>query len=84
MANVRVELEFEKLLEAIKRLPKAKKVGVWQTLDRELNRDEINREFAKALEEIWAANEAFSEDEVNADIEQALREVRAEKAARRS
>ncbi len=83
MESVSIELEFDKLLAAIERLPKAKKVQVWQTLDAELNRDEINREFAQALEEIWAANAHFSEAEVNADIETAIREVRAETAARR-
>lgn len=80
MESVSIELEFDKLLAAIKRLPKAKKIQVWQTLDAELNRDDINREFAQALEEIWAANARFSEAEVNADIETTIREVRAETA----
>lgn len=84
MATVHIELDFEKLLAAIRQLPKTQKIQIWQTLDAELNRDEINREFARALEESWAANAHRSEEEVNADIETALREVRADQAARRS
>ncbi len=83
MANVSIELDFDKLLAAIQRLPRAYKVRIWQALDAELNRDEINREFAKALEEIWDANQGVNEDEVMADVLQAIREFRAEEAARR-
>ncbi len=83
MATVNIQLDFDKLLAAIKQLPKQYKTQIWQTLDAELNRDEINREFAHTLEEIWSANEHIAEAKVNADIEQALREVRAEKPARR-
>ncbi len=83
MATVNIQLDFDKLLAAIKQLPKQYKIQIWQTLDAELNRDEINREFAHTLEEIWSANEHLAEAEVNADIEQAVREVRAENPARR-
>lgn len=54
------------------RLPRAYKVRIWQALDAELNRDEINREFAMALEENWSANFDADEEQVNADIEAAL------------
>jgi len=84
MAQVTVQLDFDKILTAIKQLPQAQKVQIWQSLDAELNRDEINREFARALEEIWTANAHFSETEVNADIKTAIRQVRAETTARRS
>ncbi len=74
---------FDKLLTAIEQLPKAQKMQIWQRLDAELNRDEINREFALALEQIWSAYEHIPEAEVHADIEQAVREVRSEKPTRR-
>ena len=45
------------------------KLRLWQALDAELNRDEINREFAAALEENWSFNADVSEEQVNADIE---------------
>ncbi len=82
MATVKIQLDF-KLLAAIKQLPKQEKIQIWQALDAELNRDEINREFAHTLEEIWSANEHIAEAEVDADIAQALREIRAEDPARR-
>lgn len=84
MATANIELTFEQLLAAVRKLPTAQKTRLWQTLDAELNREDINREFDLALEEIWAANEGVSEDEVMADVNAAIREVRAEKSARRS
>ncbi len=84
MANVNIELTFDQLLAAVRQLPRAQKSKIWRALDAELNREEINREFAQTLEEIWAANEGVSEDEVMADINTAIREVRVEKATRRT
>ena len=84
MANVNIELTFEQLFAAVRQLPNTQKAKIWRALDAELNREDINREFALALEEIWAANEGVSEDEVMADVNAAIREVRAEKSARRS
>lgn len=77
MAQINVELDFDKLLASILRLPRTYKIRIWQALDAELNRDEINREFAMALEENWNANAEADEEQVNADIEAALQEVRA-------
>ncbi len=79
-----VVVYFESLLAAIKKLPKTQKVQIWQTLNAELNRDEINRDFAQALEDIWTANEQYSEAEVSADIQSAIRQVREEQASHRS
>lgn len=76
MAHISVELDFDKLLAAVLRLPHTYKLRLWQALDAELNRDEINREFAMALEENWNFNATLSEEQVNADIEAALEEVR--------
>lgn len=84
MAQVTSDLDFDTILAAIKRLPKSQKLQIWQSLDAELNREEINREFVRALEEIWIANAHFSEAEVNADIATAIQQVRSETMARRS
>lgn len=75
--------EFDKMLAEIDRLPKAQKVQIWQRLDAELNRNEINREFAEALEQIWSAYEHVPEEDVHADIEEAVRQVRGENSTRR-
>lgn len=84
MNTANVELTFDQLLAAVRKLPTAQKTRLWQTLDAELNREDINREFDLALEEIWAADGGVSEAEVMADVNAAIRGVRAEKAARRS
>ncbi|MFQ5813541.1 MAG: hypothetical protein ACE5I2_10195 [Anaerolineae bacterium] len=81
MARVTVQVSFEQLLAAVRQLPRKQKVVVWQTLDAELNREDIFREFAEALEEIRAANEGVTEDEVMADVDAAIREVRAARRA---
>jgi hypothetical protein len=75
--------EFDKLLSAIEQLPKAEKVQIWQRLDAELNRGEVSREFAQALEQIWSAYEHIPEAEIHSDIEQAVHEVRSQDATRR-
>ena len=83
MAKVSVELNFDNLLAAILRLPREYKLRIWQPLDAELHRDEIERDFRRALYEVWNAYKDVPEEEVNADIERALGEVRAANAARR-
>jgi hypothetical protein len=84
VATVNVELTFDQLLAAVRRLPDQQKIALWETLDAEVNRDEIRRSARAAVEAIWTANQGFSEDEVRADAEDALRQVRAEQAAHRS
>ncbi len=84
MAQMTGHLDCEEIFTIVKQLPRSQKIQIWQWLDAELNRDEINREFARALEEIWIANAHYSETEVNADIETAIRQVRTQVTARRS
>lgn len=76
MANISVELDFDRLLTAVLKLPRIYKIRLWQALDAELNRDAINSEFAMALEENWNANLNVDEAQLNADIEAALEQVR--------
>lgn len=76
MANISAEFDFDKLLAAVLKLPRTYKIRLWQALDAELNQEEINREFAIALEENWNANLNVDEAQVNADIEAALEQVR--------
>lgn len=76
MAQVTVELSFEQLLSAIRRLPFEQKRRLWQTLTAELT-PQITREFDAALQASWAAHREFGEDEVMADALQAVAEARA-------
>ncbi|MBI4790619.1 MAG: hypothetical protein HY782_26620 [Chloroflexi bacterium] len=86
MANVSIELTFEQLLAAIRKLPHEQKTKLWQTLHDELNHADARRQareqFAQAVEAIRAANEGVTEDEVMADATAAVKEVRAERRAR--
>ena len=82
MANVNIELTFEQLLAAIRKLPQAQKTKLWQELESELDRDAIRRRAFEAIEAIRAANEGVTEDDVMADATAAVQEVRAERRAR--
>ncbi len=84
MSSIQIEFTFDQLLRAIRQLPQEQRVKLWQELDAELDPNEIRHRAQQALEEIWKANEGFTEDEVMADVNAALQEVRAENAARRS
>ena len=60
MATVNNELTFEQLLAAVHKLPETQKVRLWQTLDAELNHDEIRRRAREAIEAIWADNKGVN------------------------
>ena len=83
MASINVQLSFDQLLAAVQHLPKTLKIKLYQSLDAELHPAEIEREFRRALADIWKTYEDVPETEVNHDIEIALEQVRAENAARR-
>ena len=82
MMTVAVELSFEQLLTAVRKLPQAQKSQLLDTLEAELSREEIRRRAKEAVEAIRAANENVNEDELMADINAAVEEVRAERYAR--
>jgi hypothetical protein len=82
MSTINIELTFDQLREAVRKLPKEERNKLLRELE-DLDLNEIRRRAGEALEEIWRANEGFTEDEVMADVDAALTEVRAERAARR-
>lgn len=85
MATANSNLTFDQILAAVRKMSRQDKTKLWQILDAEvMDRDEIRRRARRALEQIWAANEGYTEDEVMADVNAALAEVRAETAARRT
>jgi len=84
MTTANIELTFEQLLAAVRKLSYMDKVRLWRTLGDEVDRDQIRRRAAEAVQAIWSANEGVNEDEVMADIDAALGEIRAENEARRS
>jgi hypothetical protein len=82
MTTANVELTFEQLLAAVRKLPYMQKIRLSRTLNDELNHDEIRRRAAEVIEAIRAANAGVTGDEVMADATAAVREVRAERHAR--
>ncbi|MEK7326687.1 MAG: hypothetical protein AAB217_15700 [Chloroflexota bacterium] len=73
---IAVDLSFEQLVNALRRLPSAEKIALWRILDAEIDRAAIAKRFAEALQTIRAAYPAAKEDEVMADVLRATREVR--------
>ncbi len=78
---VTVDLSFEQLLVALRRLPASEKLALWRFLDAEIDRAAINKRFAEALQAIRSAYPAAKEDEVMTDILQATQEARAARHA---
>lgn len=81
MTQVAVELTWEQLVAAVRRLPPERKLELWRVLASEMDRDVVRQRFAAAVTAIRAASAGIPEDEVAADVAQAVEEVR---AARRS
>jgi hypothetical protein len=84
MESIRIELTFDQLLSAVRRLPKTLKIKLYEILKAELDHDDIEKEFRRALYEVREAYKHIPESEINADIDLALEQVRAENATRRS
>ena len=82
MSAVLVELSFDQLLTAVRKLPWTQKSQLLDTLETELSREEIRRRATEAVAEIREAYKDVSEEEVMADVNTAVHEVRAERRAR--
>jgi hypothetical protein len=77
MSRVNVDLSFEQLKKALRRLPPTEKITLWRLLDEDIDRPAIARQFAEAVGAIRSAHASISEDEVMADALKATRQVRA-------
>jgi hypothetical protein len=80
MTTITLELTFDQLLKAIRRLPREDRIKLAQTVLQD-DIEEINRRFDEALRAIEEANPGVTEDEVMADAVAAVHEYRAERAA---
>jgi len=77
MNTVRVDLSFEQIKEALRRLPPKEKLDLWRQLDTDLDRQAIARRFDTALKAIRKTYAHVSEEEVMQDAIAATREARA-------
>jgi hypothetical protein len=67
MNSVRVDLSFDQLKQALRRLPAQEKIDLWRMLDADLDRPAIARRFDVAVKSIRKAYAHVSEDEVMTD-----------------
>ena len=56
MATANVEVTFDQVLATVRKLPNNQRARLWQMLNAEFNRDEIQRRALEAIEAIRAAN----------------------------
>jgi len=82
MNSVRVDLSFDQLKQALRKLPAREKIAIWRMLDADLDRPAIARRFDSAIKSIRKAYAHLSEDEVMADALQATHEARKTKHAK--
>lgn len=76
MNTIRVDLSFDQIQQALRRLPPQQKIALWRLLDKELDRPAIARKFETTVRAIRKAYVHLSEDEVMADAVKATRAVR--------
>lgn len=84
MEAIRIELTFDQLLAAVRRLPKALKFKLYEMLKQEFAQDDLDQEFRRALGEVREAYKHIPASEIEADVDLALEQIRAEKAPRRA
>lgn len=75
--TVSVDLSFEQLTKALRRLPTKDRVALWRLLDEDIDRPAITKRFSLALQAIRSAHPNVTEDEVMADVLKATQEARA-------
>lgn len=78
MNTVRVDLSFEQIKEALRRLPQKEKLDLWRQLDSDLDRQAIARRFDTALKAIRKTYAHIREEEVLLDVIEATRQARAQ------
>ena len=76
MNTVRVDLSFDQIQQALRRLPPQQKIALWRLLDKELDRSAIARKFETTIKAIRKAYVHISEDEVMADAVKVTHAVR--------
>ena len=77
MSTIRVDLSYDQLKQALRKLPAQEKLDLWRQLDAELDRPAIARRFDAALKAIRQTYSQVSEEEVMADALKATHEARA-------
>ena len=76
MHTVSVDLSFDQIKQALRRLPPQEKIALWRLLDKDLDRSAIARQLTFSVNSIRKAYAHIGEDEVMKDALKATRQVR--------
>ncbi len=76
MNTIRVDVSFDQIKRALRKLPQQEKIALWRLLDEDIDRPAIARKFETTVNALRKTYSRVSEDEVMADALKATREVR--------
>jgi hypothetical protein len=77
MNTIRVDLSYDQLKQALRKLPPQEKLDLWRQLAADIDRPAIARRFDAALKAIHQTYSQIGEEEVMADALKATHETRA-------
>jgi len=77
MNTVCIDLSFEQIKEALRRLPPKEKLDLWRQLDADIDRKAIARRFDAAVKNIRKTYAQVGEEEVMSDALEATHKSRA-------
>lgn len=76
METIQVNVTFDQIKQALRKLPPQEKIELWRLLDTEINRVALEKKFATTVSAIRRKYSRYSEEEVMSDAVKAAREVR--------
>lgn len=76
METIQVNITFDQIKQALRKLPAQEKVELWRLLDTEIDRTAIARKFSSVVNSIRKTYSKVSESQAMYDAVKATREVR--------
>lgn len=76
METIQVNVTFDQIKQALRKLPAQEKVELWRLLDTEIDRVALEKKFVATVSAIRKKYSRYSEEEVMSDAVKATRESR--------
>lgn len=76
METIQVNITFDQIKQALRKLPAREKVELWRLLDTEVDRAAVEKKFASAVRSIRKTYSKVGESQAMRDAVKATREVR--------
>ncbi len=76
METIQVNVTFDQIKQALRKLPAQEKVELWRLLDTEIDRVVLEKKFVATVSAIRKKYSRYSEEEVMSDAVKATRESR--------